>query len=392
MAAHSSLSWLDDALARLEAQTLRRTLIERHGPQQGSTFQWQGRTYLNFGSNDYLALAAERLLPAVQASLPRVGWGAGASPLVTGRGELHAQLERELALFEGTEAALLFPSGYAANMATIAALVGAGDWICSDAKNHASIIDGCRLSGAQVQVYPHGDVGALAQLLRAGRAAARRCLIVTDGLFSMDGDFAPLPELAALAQQYDAMLMVDEAHATGVLGERGRGVAEYFGIEHEVPIRVGTLSKALGSHGGFVAGSQQLIDWLCNSARAYVFSTAAPEALAAAGLAALRIVQTEPERRRELLRTASELRATLASAGYRTGPAQSQIIPILLGEPARTMQAAAALRERGIWVPGIRPPSVPAGESLLRISLSYAHTSEMIARLVAAVRDGVPLG
>ncbi len=377
------LAWLTDELHAWEARGLRRRLHERSGPQLGSQVIFEGRVYVNFGSNDYLGLAAApELTAAVEQQLQALGWGAGASPLVTGRGTLHAQLERELARFEGTEAALLFPTGYAANVGAITALVGREDAIFSDAKNHASIIDGCRLSGARLVVYPHNDVDALAQLLNDHAASARRRLIATDSLFSMDGDLASLSTLAQLAAQHDAMLLVDEAHATGVFGAAGRGVSESQDCEAGVHIRVGTLSKALGSHGGFVAGSQTLIDWLANRARPYVFSTAAPEALAAAGLAALFIVREQPQRRTKLLQNAAELREKLRARGLNVGASQSQIIPVILGDPERTMQASLQLREQGLWVPGIRPPSVPPGESLLRISLTAAHTPEMIERLI----------
>jgi len=377
------LAWLTDELHAWEARGLRRRLQERSGPQLGSQVIYEGRAYVNFGSNDYLGLAAApELTAAVAQQLQAVGWGAGASPLVTGRGTLHAELERELASFEGTEAALLFPSGYAANVGAITALVGREDAIFSDAKNHASIIDGCRLSGARLFVYPHNDVDALAQLLDAHAASARRRLIATDSLFSMDGDLASLAKLAQLAAQHEAMLLVDEAHATGVFGHEGRGVSEWQDCEAGVHVRVGTLSKALGSHGGFVAGSQTLVDWLANRARPYVFSTAAPEALAAAGLAALSMVRAQPQRRTQLLQNAADLREKLRSRGLNVGASQSQIIPVILGDPERTMQASLQLREQGLWVPGIRPPSVPPGESLLRISLTAAHTPEMIERLI----------
>ena len=273
---------------------------------------------VNFGSNDYLGLAADGPRQAVVQTIEQAGWGSGASPLVTGRGTVHAALEQALARFEGTESALLFPSGYAANLGTIAALVGRGDAVYVDAKNHASIIDGCRLSGARLEVYPHGDVGFLQKRL-ARRGDFRRRLIVTDTLFSMDGDLAPLPDLAELAERYDAMLMVDEAHATGVFGPSGRGVCEQLGVERGVHVRVGTLSKALGSMGGFVAGSAQLIDWLANRARSYVFSTAPPEAMAAYALETLRTVIDEPFRRTVLLQRAARLRAGSAAPGLEHG-------------------------------------------------------------------------
>jgi 8-amino-7-oxononanoate synthase len=322
---------------------------------------------------------------AAAEAATRHGWGSGASPLISGHDLCHRRLERALAEFEGTEAALLFPSGFAANAGTIAALVGPGDVVLTDRKNHASLLDGCRLSRADVRPYPHADCGRLEKLLeRSGHY--RRRLIVTDGLFSMDGDLAPLDGLVELACRYDAMLMVDEAHATGVFGPQGRGTAEHLGVEDRVDVRVGTLSKALGCVGGFVAGSQVLIEWLLNRARPYVFSTAPPAAMAAAAAAALEIVLGEPGRRERLLEQAAELRDTLAREGWDTGRSASQIIPIIVGGPDRAVQLAARLRDRGFFVPAIRPPTVPEGEACLRISLTVGHTAEMIAGLVDALK------
>ena len=341
-----------------------------------------GHELINFGGNDYLGLAADpRLVRAAQEAMQDEAWGSGASPLVTGYGRMHARLEQRLAEFEASEAALVFSSGYVANLGAITSLVGRGDVIFSDAKNHASIIDGCRLSGARIQVYPHCDVDFLENML-AQADGFRKRLIVSDSLFSMDGDLAPLEDLADAAGRYDAMLMIDEAHATGVFGPEGRGVAEHLGIEDRVPIRVATLSKALGSSGGVVAGRRSLIDLLVNRARPYIFSTAHPAACSAAALAALDVVRDEPQRRGELLGRAEQLRRVLRAQGWDVGNSQSQIIPVFLGDPGRTMEYSAALRKRGLLVPGIRPPSVPEGESLLRISLTYAHTPEMIQALI----------
>ena len=383
---HDPLAWLENELPALDANHLRRRLSTREGPQRPATIRLDGRPTVNFASNDYLGLAAESLVEAVETALRQVGWGSGASPLITGRGAVHAELERTLAEFEGAEAALLFPTGFAANTGTIPALLDKHDVIYSDAKNHASIIDGCRLSGARFEVFPHRVVDYLRTVIQDGRAFGRR-LIVTDGLFSMDGDLASLAELAELAEQYDAMLMVDEAHATGVFGRGGRGACEQLGVEDGVHVRVGTLSKALGSVGGFVVGQRRLIDWLANRARSYVFSTALPEATAAAALEALRLIQDEPFRRTELLSRAAQLRENLKRQGWFTGDSVSQIIPVIISDSARTMEMASDLRERGLLVPGIRPPSVPPGESLLRISLSYDHTEEMIDRLLQAMTE-----
>ncbi len=393
---NDALDWLDNELERLESSNLHRRLATRVGPQgpiigvesnEGRGSETWIPSFLNFGANDYLGLAADpRLAAAAHRATAIEGWGAGASPLVTGHSRSHRDLERRLAEFMQTEAALVFPSGFAANSGTIPALVGRGDIIFADEKNHASLIDGCRLSRADVQVYPHRDMSRLAELLEQS-AGARRRLIVSDTLFSMDGDIAPLGDLVELARRHRAMLMIDEAHAIGVFGANGRGIAERLGVEAQVPIRIGTLSKALGSAGGFVAGSRRLIDWLLNRARSYVFSTAHPPAVAAAAMASLDVVREEPQRRMALLDRAADLRSALKKQGWNVGDAAGQIIPIIIGHAAATMQLAADLREQGLFVPGIRPPSVPEGQSLLRISLSYGHTPEMVDQLVAALAE-----
>jgi 8-amino-7-oxononanoate synthase len=383
------LRWIDDALGDLERTGLRRRLAVRTGRQTAHVVL-DGRELINFGSNDYLGLAAdERLIEAARIASEREGWGGGASPLVSGRSESQAELERRLAEFEVAEAALVFPSGFAANAGVVPALADKGDAIFGDAKNHASLIDGCRLSKAARFVFPHRDCNRLEAMLRDAGGFRRR-LIVTDSLFSMDGDLAPLVQIAELAERFDAMLMVDEAHTTGVFGPNGCGLVEHFAVacpalKERVHVRMGTLSKALGSGGGFVCGRQSLIDWLANRARTYVFSTAQPPATSAAAIAALDIVRREPSRRESLLRNAELLRQQLREDGWNVGASESQIIPIIIGEAERTMRFAALLREAGFFVPGIRPPSVPEGESLLRLSLCYHHTPEMIGGLTEAL-------
>jgi 8-amino-7-oxononanoate synthase len=378
------LAWLDDELAALERQHLLRSLPAPLDHQQ-AVIEVNGRQLVNFASNDYLGLAADpRLQQAAAAACLDSGVGRGASPLICGRSKHHDELERRLAQFEGAEAALLFPSGFAANSGAIPALVDRGDSIYADAKNHASLIDGCRLSRANVHVYAHGDANDLERLLTEDRDVRRR-LIVTDTLFSMDGDLAPLPPIAEAAKRFHAMLLLDEAHATGVFGAHGRGVAEAIGVEYEGMVRIGTLSKALGTAGGFVCGSHSLIRWLANRARSYVFSTAQPAAISAAAIAALDIVMEQPERRTKLLATASWLRNQLHAQSWSTGQSQSQIIPIMLGSPERAVALSERLRERGYWIPAIRPPSVPEGESLLRLSLTAAHTRAMLDGLLETV-------
>mgnify|MGYP005832551241 CR=1 FL=1 len=375
--------WIAEALDQLDRAALRRRLATR-GSAQGPTMVLDGRQLVNFGSNDYLSLAADpRVVEAAIAAARQEGWGSGASPLVTGRSRQHALLEEELAAFEGAEAALVFPSGFAANAGTIAALVGPGDVVYTDRKNHASLLDGCRLSRADVRVYPHNDPAALRRLVERGRY--RRRLIVTDSLFSIDGDTARLVELTEIAEGCGAMLLVDEAHATGVFGPRGRGLVEAMDIERWVHARIGTLSKALASAGGFVAGSRALIDWLANRARSYVFSTAAPPAVLAAARRAVEIVGAEPGMGARLLRRAAALRARLAEHGWNTGASAGQIIPLFVGTPRRALALSAALKEQGFFVPAIRPPTVPEGESCLRVSLTLGHTEAMLDGLVEAL-------
>jgi 8-amino-7-oxononanoate synthase len=382
------LDWIDEELAALKRADLLRELPAPLGVC-GPVVELQGRQVVSFASNDYLGLAGDaRLTAAAAAACQRDGVGRGASPLVSGRSHFHDELERRLAQFEDAEAAILFPSGYAANTGAVAALAQPADAIFADERNHASLIDGCRLSRAEVHVYPHADVLALADLLKSctAQGAARRRLIVTDSVFSMDGDVAPLAAIADLAIQYEAMLLVDEAHATGVLGPRGRGAAETLGHQAGL-VRVGTLSKALGSAGGFVCGSRSLTQWLANRARSYVFSTAQPAAAAGAALGALDIVDAEPDRRIRVLAAADRVRAELKGRGWNTGASTSQIVPVLVGDPGEAVALSRRLREQGFWVPAIRPPSVPEGQALLRISLTAAHTPKMIAGLLAAMGE-----
>lgn len=387
---HDPLCWIDDELAALDALHLRRALAT-HGGAQGAILCVGGRELINFGSNDYLGLAADARLAAA-ASLAAIdqGCGAGASPLVTGHADALGQLETRLAEFEGTEAALVFSSGYAANLGTIPALVERGDAIFADQKNHASMIDGCRLSHGAVHVYPHGDWRKLESLLAESAGSFRRRLIVTESVFSMDGDLAPLAKLAELAERHQSMLLVDEAHATGILGPTGRGLCEELSLEDLVHVRIGTLSKALGCAGGFVCGRRELVQWLVNRSRPYVFSTALAPPLAAAAVAALGIVRDEPWRRTQLAQRSDALRSALARQGWSIGGSATQIIPLVVGEPAVAVELSARLRELGLLVPAIRPPSVPAGESLLRISLSLAHDDAMIVQLVNALGTFAP--
>lgn len=378
-------------LAELERAGLRRTMrgVQR-GP--GAEVLIDGAPAIDFSSNDYLGLAADpRIARAAARALDEAGTGAGAARLISGNHPLHARLERELAAFEDAPAALLFPSGYAANTGAIPALVGRGDAVYSDALNHASLIDGCRLSRAELRVFPHRDVDALHAMLRddAGRFARR--MIVVDGVFSMDGDLFPLDRLVELARAHGAWTYVDDAHGTGVLGPNGRGAAEHFGVCGAVDVRMGTLGKALGTAGAFVVGSEPLREWLLNRARPFVFTTGSPPALAAAALEALRIVREEPWRRERVRENARRLREGLAALGHAApGEADGHVVPVLTGDAEETMQTGAALRARGFLVGAVRPPTVPPGGSRLRITLSAAHTAAQIGGLLDALRTELP--
>jgi len=383
------MQWMDDELAERKRRGLLRVRRSLQSAQ-GVRVRHAGRDFLNFASNDYLNLAGDaRLARAAARAARRFGCGAGASPLVGGCLPPHRLLERELAQWEGAEAALVFSSGFAANLAAVSALAEREDVIFSDALNHASIVDGCRLSRARVHVYRHADVNHLETLLQREGGNARRRLIVSDTVFSMEGDLAPLAELIDLAERYDSLLLLDEAHATGVLGEQGRGVTDLLppGLvcDPDRLIKVGTLSKALGSQGGFVCGSRRLIRWLVNQARAYIYSTALAPCAAAAARAALAIVQTEPESRQQLQKLAGFLRERLSAIGVGKNASRSQVVPVVVGGSQAVMRIAACLRRQGLLVPPIRPPSVPEGAARLRISLTAGHREEDVLRLVSVL-------
>jgi glycine C-acetyltransferase/8-amino-7-oxononanoate synthase len=334
-----------------------------------------GKEHLIFCSNDYLGLANHpKVIEASTKAIEKFGFGAGASRLISGNTILHEELEKTIAEFKGREVAIVFPTGYMANLGVISSLVSEKDTIIIDRLNHASIIDACRLSKAKLQVYPHKDMKALEKILKRSGKYNKR-LIVTDSLFSMDGDIAPLPEIVSLARKYNAITMIDEAHATGTLGEKGKGAEEYFGIEGQIDIVMGTLSKAIGSLGGFVAGSHALIDYLRNKARSFIYTTALPPAACAAALAAIEIIESEPE----LVRN---LRMNSRFLGKET-----PIIPILIGDADKTMEVSQKLFDRGIFVSGIRPPTVPKNESRLRLTVTANHSKEDIECLVSSLQE-----
>lgn len=372
----------EDRRRRL-ALGLQRSLRGVDGPQDARVVI-DGRPVLSLCSNNYLGLAnhPEVIEAAVEAARA-YGVGSGASRLISGSMRVHDDLEARLAAFKGADASLLFTSGYHANLGVIASLVGDGDAVFSDALNHASLIDGCRLSRAAVHVYPHADIGALAA--RLGVVRARRRLIVTDSLFSMDGDAAPLGDLCDLAERHDAMVMVDEAHATGVIGPRGAGLVEALGLERRVTVQMGTLGKALGAFGAYIAGSRALVDLLINRARTFIFTTALPPPVVGAAAAALTIVEREPERRAALRRNAARLRQGLRALGYDVrGGDTSHILPVMVGDADATMTLSAELLEHGVFAHGIRPPTVPDRTARIRATVMATHTDADIDTAVAA--------
>jgi 8-amino-7-oxononanoate synthase len=343
----------------------------------------EGRTLVNFGSNDYLGLAAERLERTDQANHR----GAGASPLVCGYTEDHHRLCQMLADLEQTEAAVLFPSGYAACSGAVAALPQAGDLILSDRLNHASLIDGCRLSAANKIVYPHADAEAVRQLLADNRSKYQRVWIVTDTVFGMDGDLAPLPQLCDLAEQYDALLIVDEAHATGVLGDDGSGACAQLGVKSRVPIRIGTLSKAVGAQGGFVVGPKVVIDYLVNYCRPLIFSTASSPLVIAAAIEGIESIRSEPHRRHAVARIARLAREILKGESVWSPESDVPIVPVMLSRNDRALEISRRVNEFGYFVPAIRPPTVPDGTARLRISLSAVHREQDLIALLSHLRE-----
>lgn len=379
-------SFIDERLRRRDEQGLRRRLRWIAGEQD----RWvdvDGRRALLLCSNNYLGLANHPALrEAAVRALGESGVGAGASRLVSGSMREHRELEDALAELKRTEAALVFTSGYHANVGTIPALVGRDDEVFSDALNHASLIDGCRLSRAKVSVYPHVDLDRLEALLQGSRANRR--LIVTDSIFSMDGDEAPLAAICDLADRYGAMTLVDEAHATGAVGPRGSGVVGREGLQDRVTVQMGTLGKALGCFGAFVAGRRALIELLINEARSFVFTTALPPAIVAAARAAVEIVTEGDALRAALAANASQLYRGLTSLGLDV-PHESHILAVVIGAPERTMALSARLLELGIYVQGIRPPTVPEGTSRLRVALMATHTREDLEAALSAFRTAL---
>jgi 8-amino-7-oxononanoate synthase len=375
-------------LARRRAQQLYRQREILDGPQ-GVEPRVGGETLLAFCSNDYLGLANHHaVVAAFKAGAERYGVGAGASHLLGGHSAAHHALEEELAAFVGTERALLFSTGYMANLGAVAVLADRHATLFEDKLNHASLIDAARLSQATVKRFAHANGTRLETLLALTHGEK---LIVSDGVFSMDGDIAPLPALIALAKKYNTALLIDDAHGLGVLGEGGRGTFEHYGIAPCAPaILMGTLGKAFGSFGAFLAGSEELIEYLIQEARTYIYTTALPPAVAEATRASLRLVQAEPWRRTHLQALVTQFRAGAARLGLTLAPSVTPIQPLILGEPEQALAASRRLRAQGILVPAIRPPTVPAHSARLRITFSAAHSAEHVDRLLAALAELPP--
>ena len=379
------MDFLHDRLEDLKRMGLYRSLREVEGPP-GTTIVIDGRKLLQFSSNNYLGLANHpRLKAAAMAAVERYGVGSGASRLVCGNLDLNRKLEEKVAQLKKKEAALLFSTGYMANLGVIAALAGDGDLILSDEFNHASVVDACRLSRAQTRVYPHKRMDELEKLL-AGAESSKRRLIVTDGIFSMDGDIAPLPDLVDLAEKYECLLMVDDAHATGVLGPNGGGTGDHFGLAEKIDVAMGTFGKALGGFGAFVAGDRNLRELLINCSRPFMFTTGLPPSVLAAGIAALEVVEEEPEMRARLWDNANLLRNGIEEMGFTLAGGETQIIPLLAGDASLAMEMSSLLREEGLFIQGIRPPSVPPGTSRLRITVSAVHTPGEVAFALEALQ------
>jgi len=378
---------LSESLAALDRESLRRKrrVIDS---AQATCVRAGGRTLLNFSSNDYLGLASDaRLVDAVRRSLGEYGVGSGASPLVSGHLRAHEEAEERFAAFCGLPRALLFGSGYAANIGILTVLAGPDADVFGDRLNHACLHDGARLSRGTYVRYPHLDMEALEQALAASRAAVR--VVATDTVFSMDGDVAPVPRLVELCERYDAWLVLDDAHGVGVLGASGRGSLEHFGVASPRIVYMATLGKALGGYGAFAAGTDDAIEWLLQRARTYIFSTALPPMMAAAASAALAIVAADGSLLRRLRERIAEFRRGCAALGVPVTPSETAIQPVIVGEAARAVDVSGRLFDRGFLVPAIRPPTVPKGTSRLRVSLSAAHTRADVERLTHALSEAL---
>jgi glycine C-acetyltransferase/8-amino-7-oxononanoate synthase len=380
------MKYISDELEKIKRSGLYRELNIVEGAQ-GTHLEIKGKKYLSFCSNNYLGLANNPLvIKAVKDAVAKYGWGTGASRLVSGNMKLHKALEGVISRFKGKEASIVFPTGYMANIGTISSLVSKGDLVICDKLNHASIIDGCRLSGADFRVYPHCNMEKLENILKKSTKYSRK-LIVTDTVFSMDGDLAPLPDIVRIAHKYKAMVMTDEAHGTGVFGNKGRGVVEHFNLSKQVSIVMGTLSKAVGSLGGYVTGDADLINFLRNKARPFMYTTALPPAVCAASIAGIKLIQKDSSLRKSLWNNVRYLKEKLDLLNLDVISSESPIIPILIGDAKKAVDVSKFLYKKGILIPAIRPPTVPARSSRLRMTVMSTHTKEDLKKLLEVLSD-----
>jgi len=382
MSSMNALAYLTEQLDGLrKAGTYQRLRVLESACEPMARFD--GREVINLASNNYLGLADHpKLIEAAVEATKKFGAGSGAVRTISGTMSLHMELERRIAAFKQTEASVVFQSGFTANAGTVSALLGPDDHIISDALNHASIIDGCRLSRAKIHVFPHKDTTAAARHLDELSDKPGRKLLITDGVFSMDGDIGPLPELVAVAENHGAIMMIDDAHSSGVLGSHGRGTVDHFGLKGHVDIQVGTLSKAVGVLGGYVCGSKDLIEYLYHRARPFLFSTSHPPGVAAACIAAFDILENEPERIEKLWDNTIYYKASLKAAGFDTGASETPITPIMVGEAKAAHAFSAALFENGLYATGIGYPTVPEGKARVRTIVTATHTRDMLDRAV----------
>ena len=382
----------EQEIKNLEARHLRRQLRITESPSD-TTITIEGRRFICMASNNYLGLANHLTVKrAAIEAIEQWGVGAGAARLISGTMTPHDQLEQELAQYKQVEATLTFGTGYTTNLGLIPALIDRNGLILADRYCHASLIEACRLAKATLRVFHHNDVEHLEKLLKK-REKARPTLVVTEGVFSMDGDLAPLPDLLTLCQQHEAALVIDDAHGTGVMGKNGRGTIEHFGLNPQDAIQMGTLSKAIGTGGGYIAGTADLKEYLLNTAKAFIYTTAQPPAIAAAASAAIRIIQHEPARREKLWKNRDTLHAALTGLGFQLTETQSPILPITVKSSETALKMSQALYDAGIYVPAIRPPTVPKNSSRLRLTVSSEHTEEQLETVVRSLREaGETLG
>ena len=380
------LSFLGDQLNQWRQEgTYQRLRVLQSESAAESRFD--GKTVINLASNNYLGLTTHpKLREAALEATRKFGVGSGAVRTISGTMSLHLELEERIAAFKNVEACVVFQSGFAANAGTVSAILGPEDHIISDELNHASIIDGCRLSRAKIHVFPHKDIAAAERILRELAGPAGKKLLISDGVFSMDGDIGPLPGLAATAEKYGAIMMVDDAHASGVLGRNGRGTIDHFGVHASVHVQVGTLSKAIGVLGGYVCGSRDLIEYLYHRARPFLFSTSHPPAVAAACLAAFDVLEQEPERIHALWNNTKYFKAGLTSAGFDTGMSETPITPVIVGEAKLAHDLSRSLFEEGVLATGIGFPTVPKGKARVRTIVTATHTKEELDRALEAFR------